>query len=194
MNAGKSCRGQSHATCDCRRRRYRATCRRSRKRRRATTRTVLQKPDKHFGARPAGLSCGTCPKASRSSTTRVASGAGTQTELCSASLSFTVEGAHSSNESTVTGGSRVRIYTPSCSCSIDSHCCPTLVRIPQRWQSLRNCTAPADKLCSKDRTDTATCSCKAQEVKNRKKAVCSSGCPGSKSPNVYCAMWSARPV
>ena len=129
-----------------------------------------------------------------SSATRVASGAGTQTELCSASLSFTVGGAHSSNESTVTGGSRVRIYTPSCSCSIDSHCCPTLVRIPQRWQSLRNCTAPADKLCSKDRTDTATCSCKAQEVKNRKKAVCSSGCPGSKSPNVYCAMWSARPV
>ena len=45
MNAGKSCRGQSHAACDCRRRRYRATCRRSRKRRRATTRTVLQKPD-----------------------------------------------------------------------------------------------------------------------------------------------------
>ena len=34
----------------------------------------------------------------------------------------------------------------------------------------------------------------AQEVKSRKKAVCSSGCPGSKSPNVHGAMWTARPV
>jgi hypothetical protein len=26
------------------------------------------------------------------------------------------------------------------------------------------------------------------------KAVCSTGCPGSKSPNVHCAMWTARTV
>ena len=124
--------------------------------------------------------CGTGPRAHRSSTTRVASGGGTQMELCSANVC----------------GSRVKIFchTLFWSCSVDSHRCPTLVRIPLLAQTLRNCSLLADKLCSKDRTDTATCSCKAQEVKNRKKAVCSSGCPGSKSPNVYCAMWSARPV
>ena len=35
---------------------------------------------------------------------------------------------------------------------------------------------------------------KHREVTNRKKAVCSAGCPGSKSPNMHGAMWTARPV
>ena len=95
--------------------------------------------------------CGTGPRAHRSSTTRVASGGGTQMELCSANVC----------------GSRVKIFcrTLSWSCSVDSHRCPTLVRIPLLAQTLRNCSLLADKLCSKDRTDTATCSCKHRKSK-----------------------------
>ena len=68
-------------------------------------------------------------------------------------------------------GSRVKIFcrTLSWSCSVDSHRCPTLVRIPLLAQTLRNCSLLADKLCSKDRTDTATCSCKHRKSKTVKR-------------------------